>query len=692
MIAAGLKGLWGDAIQWAAYTKNRVPHKSLENNQSPIEILLKKRLNDRNNLRPFGQKVMAHIYKEQRESRMSERGIECRIMQYTETYGIYLVVSHSGKRFLTKDPKPIRPEEESSESEDEPDIRKRLIEPSKPLNLTNESPPAAPRKSKRIEENLELGRGISNYQDLIDRGLAGNRVGHDDDHPTEEQVLVSPYAYEWAKAREVERAKLRQYEVYTIVPKPEGHRPVDTKWVYDVKRDDQGNLLRRRARKVGRGFTQEFGVNYGETFSQMSRSETWRILLVLAVQNNWAIRQWDVKAAYLQAPLTHEVYVQDINEKGQTEYWRLNKALYGLKQAGHEWYKTMKKIMTQVGLQQSIGDPGCFYNQETGLIISTHVDDMMAVAPTEDQLNDIEIAIEHHVELEKLGIPRKLLGMELTWTKGMVKLTQKTSIENLEKEHGLPVSNIPTRSLPLNLALFDPPKEGEEMSPNELKKYQSLVGSLLYINRCTRPEISIQVNLLGRRTAKASQLNMQTAMHVLKYLVSSKEKGLTIKRRNPERNGLIKVYADASYGGDQSKSQSGNLTILNGQVVMWSSRRQDITALSITEAEYISCSEAAKDIRWLQQFLEEILPSARNQVVPTNLYTDNEAALKLVKTQTFHRRTRHMEHRLHHIRELVEKGLIYLKGVPGKENPSDILTKILPMSTVLEWTKKHGIE
>ena len=360
---------------------------------------------------------------------------------------------------------------------------------------------------------------------------------------------------------EVERAKLRQYEVYTIVPKEqtEGHRVVDTKWVYDVKRDNQGNLLRRRARKVGRGFTQEAGINYGETFSQMSRSETWRILLVLAVQNKWAIRQWDVKAAYLQAPLTHEVYVQDINEKGETEYWRLKKALYGLKQAGHEWYKTMKAIMAQVGLQQSIGDPGCFYNPDNKLIISTHVDDMMAVATKESQLNDLEEAIEGHVELDKLGLPKKLLGMELTWTKGMVKLTQTASIDNLSKEYGLPASNVPTRSLLLNLTLFEPPKEAEEiLSPELQKEFQSLVGSLLYINRCTRPEISIQVNLLGRRTANASQLNLQTAMHVLRYLAPSKEKGVTIKRnKSQDGKSLLKSYADASYGESNPGAKAG---------------------------------------------------------------------------------------------------------------------------------------
>ena len=694
MLSAGLKGLWGDSIQWATYTKNRVPHKALKG-KSPIEILLNKKV-DRKNLRPFGQKVMAHIYKEQRGSRMSERAIECRIMQYTETHGIYLVVNHSGKRFLSKDPRQVI-EDESSESENEPDnwkdpvfdIGEKLVGSFEP------PPPAAPQKSKRIEENLELGKGISNYQYLINKGLVGNgagqinRIGHDEDHPTEEQVANSPkdLAHEWAQAREVERAKLRQYGVYTIIPQvPEGHRPVDTKWVYDVKRDAQGNLLRRRARKVGRGFTQTAGINYSETFNQMSRSETWRILLVLAVQNKWAIRQWDVKAAYLQASLTHEVYVQDINENGETEYWRLNKALYGLKQAGHEWYKTLKRIMAQVGLQQSIGDPGCFH--KNWLIISTHVDDMMAIAPKETQLDDIEIAIGHHVELDKLGIPKKLLGMELTWEKHFVKLTQTNAIEKLAKEHDLRASNVPTRSLPLTTTLFE--LSDLELTPEQQKNYQSLVGSLLYINRCTRPEISIQVNLLGRRTSKASQNNWKAAMHVLRYLESSKQKGLIIKRATGGKleKPAIKAYADASYGGEQSRSQSGNLTLLDGKIIMWSTRRQDTIAQSITEAEYIACSESSKDIRWLQQFLAEIL----KEQIPAKLYSDNEAALKLVKTQTFHKRTRHIEHRYHYIRELVEQGYLQLRGIAGKENPSDILTKMLPMSTVLTWMNKHGIE
>ena len=167
---------------------------------------------------------------------------------------------------------------------------------------------------------------------------------------------------------------------------------------------------------MGRGFTQEYGVNYHETFSQQVRSESWRILLATAIQNpNYRVRQWDVKAAYLQADLKHDIYVKDLKENGSTEYWKLHKALYGLKQASHEWYNRLTEIITKTaGLQQSISDPGCFYGPE--IIISTHVDDMAGYGSAR-ALYDFESNVEKEVELEKLGQPAILLGMELIWDK-----------------------------------------------------------------------------------------------------------------------------------------------------------------------------------------------------------------------------------------------------------------------------------
>jgi len=99
------------------------------------------------------------------------------------------------------------------------------------------------------------------------------------------------------------------------------------------------------------------------------------------------------------------VYVADINEGGGTEYWKLDKALYGLKQASHEWFKTLGEILGTLGMHQGIGDDGMYINiteqpKESPMIIGTHVDNLVGIAPTE---KDAEEAIEQRVELDKRG-------------------------------------------------------------------------------------------------------------------------------------------------------------------------------------------------------------------------------------------------------------------------------------------------
>ena len=316
----------------------------------------------------------------------------------------------------------------------------------------------------------------------------------------------------------------------------------------------------------------------------------------------------------------------------------------------------------------------------------------MAGYGTLEALQTFEKTVELEVGLEKMGQPTKLLGMELEWGphNSWVKLTQQDSIGKLIKEHEIPI--IPNRSMPLNPKDYAEIRNSEELLPPAIvTKYQSLVGSLLYINRMTRPDISLHVNQLGRRTSKPGTNNLQAAKRLGQYLASTSKEGLVLKtkesiKKEPGKDIRINLYADASYGGENSRSQSGSLTILYGVPVMWSSRRQDVVSMSITEAEYIACSETAKDSQWLQQFLKELGMNPK----PV-MYTDNEAALKLTKTQTFHRRTRHIEHRYHYIRELVDKGMITIQGIKGKENPADPLTKILPMSTIGSWKMKNCI-
>jgi len=119
---------------------------------------------------------------------------------------------------------------------------------------------------------------------------------------------------------------------------------------------------------------------------------------------------------------------------------------------------------------------------------------------------------------------------------------------------------------------------------------------------------------------------------------------------------------------------------LGDQPIGWYSRRQDIISLSVTEAEYIASCEGAKDAAWAPQFLAEI-----GMEVQPLLSTDSEGSYNLTQTSRCLRRTRHIEHRYHYIRQQVQAGRLTINTIPGKNNPADIFTKLTAMSSITKW-------
>jgi len=676
LIEAGLpKGLWDKASDSAAYTKNQLPHKAL-GGKIPIEIILAKDpVNKRKNLRPFGQRVSCYDY-EVKEN-LSARSYEGRIVGHTTTFGTYWVRTADGATKLAKNPIPIILDNESEESSSEEEIPPPEVsdwdqpEPP-PEDLV---PAAAPKKKRRTAE--EWTSLVGSRRSTRDRKPKIFAVGTDPDHHNDQQARTSPQAKEWAVARIKERDQLHKYQVFTKIRKsdiPEGTRIVDTKWVYVIKRKADVTIEKFKARKVGRGFTQEEGINYDETYAQMMQTETFKILLVIALYRNWAIRQWDIVAAYLQALLKHDIYIMDINEDGETEYWKLHKALYGLKQAGHEWFEMLCDVMKACGIQQCIGDEGTYVSTKEQVIVRTYVDDLLGIAPTEAQLDQAERSVEGRVELHKRGKPAKMLGMELHWSKEQVILTQTTIIESIAKKylHLQDGANGRKASLPSESQHYQKPEESEEV-----QNYQAIVGGLLFIGRMTRPEISIHINLLEQRKKDHDRNNYQTALKVLKYLYLTKFDGLHLKKADDLE---IRIYVDASYGGEKSRSQSGVMMTLGNPLLGWYSRRQEIVSLSITEAEYIADCEGAKDSAWVQQFLAELGITTR----PT-VNTDSERAYNLSKVSKFARRSRHIEHQYHYLCQQVRSGKLRIRTIAGKNNPADILMKLLPMRVMNAW-------
>ena len=236
-------------------------------------------------------------------------------------------------------------------------------------------------------------------------------------------------------------------------------------------------------------------------------------------------------------------------------------------------------MLMEIGFDQCVGDEGCFTlrqhdsrkNCKTEAIIGTHVDDMLAVGPPV-ALDKAESGIEGTVELDKRGKPTKMLGrMELTWEQDQVILTQTSLIESLAKQHlmkerlpqlktsGDPSTHGKGSSIPQNPKLYE-----QEEDTADQKTFQSIVGGLLFVARMSRPEISVPTNLLGRRASKPEPSNLQAPRQLLEYLYSTRYEGIILRK---PVNLDLRIYADAKYGGEKAKSQTGVLITLGQQSV-----------------------------------------------------------------------------------------------------------------------------
>jgi len=203
-----------------------------------------------------------------------------------------------------------------------------------------------------------------------------------------------------------------------------------------------------------------------------------------------------------------------------------------------------------------IRDEGSYTSFDGQLIIGSHVDDLIGIALTEANLDKAERSVEKYIELDKRGRPSQILGIELSWSKEGVILTQKSLIEMIERTHLVQENGKAggRHSLPLNPERYATSTDNQDLT--EQKPYQALVGGLLFIARMTRPEISVHINLLGRRATQPSAANWKVALQILEYLCSTKDEGIILRKG---RSLELKAYADASYGGMEARSQTGVL-------------------------------------------------------------------------------------------------------------------------------------
>jgi hypothetical protein len=495
---------------------------------------------------------------------------------------------------------------------------------------------------------------------------------------TRAEALASPESDRWAAAIADEWGSLVGMGTWTECTSPPGARTIGVKWVFDLKTDGAGKIVRYKARLVAKGYSQRQGVDYTELFAPVSKYSTLRLLTALAAHHGWHDHQLDVKTAFLHGTVEEDLYIQAPEgytlQPGRT--LKLNKSLYGLKQASRNWWKKLDSLLTSLGGIASDGDPCMYTLRRAGsvLYILVYVDDCRLFSADLALLLTVKQQLLSTFTMSDLGESTRFLGIDITRDRvaGTTKLSQVASITALADTYGQLDTKPHYIPLPLGTAL-------EKLGPGEVAgdyPMAELVGSLNYIAQTTRPDISYAVGALGRHTTAPTSEHWKAALHVLAYLYTTRNVGITYhKSTNPNTPFTVVGCCDSDYGGDPAtrRSTTGYTFLGAGGAITWSSKLQPTVAASTTEAEYMAAVAAAKEALWLRKMLYSLGEPHACMLIGC----DNQAALAHIKNPIVSARAKHVGIHHHFVRERVEMGQLQYYYLPTADNASDILTKSL---------------
>ena len=508
---------------------------------------------------------------------------------------------------------------------------------------------------------------------------------------TVEQAQASPQSEFWKAAMDEEMASLHANGTWELVDAPRGVRPVGTRWVFALKRDGHGNVVRFKARLVAKGFMQREGVDYNETFAPVSKYTSVRVLLALAAAHGWDVQQLDVKTAFLQGDLQEEVYVQQPAgfEDGTSRVCLLRKALYGLKQAPRAWHEKLHAELSKLGYQVSTADPGLYVcdKEEAGrrVCLLVYVDDMLLVSPSADAVAEAKAALLGVFDARDMGAVCDFVGMrvERDLVAGTITISNERLINDLLSKFGMEVAN--SRQVPMAPDLVLRRSEGAELDQGRYQ-YSSLVGGLLYLATTVRPDISYAVGVLSKFMSCPTVSHWRAAKAVLRYLAGTSRVGITYGASPAVLHG----FCDADYARDVDtrKSTTGFVFTMAGGAVSWSSKRQPTVAASTTEAEYMAASAAVKEALWLRKLLADLgVPVA---TVPISC--DSNGALALLHNPVISERSKHIDVHHHFVRERVALGQVGFKYVSTAANAADMLTKPLAIVKHTAFCSMVGVQ
>ncbi|GKV08051.1 hypothetical protein SLEP1_g19738 [Rubroshorea leprosula] len=362
---------------------------------------------------------------------------------------------------------------------------------------------------------------------------------------------------EWRKAMEEEIKALKQNQTWELVPKPNDVKPVSCKWVYKVKTRPDGKIERYKARLVARGFSQQYGIDYDETFSPVAKINTVRVLLALAASKSWKLWQMDVKNAFLHGEIDREIYMEQpcgFEDKRHSEYvCKLKKALYGLKQAPRAWYGKIAEFLVQSGYSMTVADSSLFVKTRGNkvAIVLVYVDDLIVTGDDIEEILQTKENLSVRFQMKELGELKHFLGLEVDRTKEGIFLCQQKYASDLLKKFGMLECKPISTPMEMNARLCS--HKGKDLTSATM--YRKLVGSLIYLT-LSRPDISFAVGVVNRFMQNPKKSHLEAVRRILKYVKGTLDYGILYKSGTECK---VVGYCDADYAGchDTRRSTTG---------------------------------------------------------------------------------------------------------------------------------------
>lgn len=508
---------------------------------------------------------------------------------------------------------------------------------------------------------------------------------------TYEQAMSGPNAAEWQQAMVEEMQSLIAHGTYTLQELPDGYKAIKSKWVYKVKLDAAGRIERFKARLVAKGFQQVEGIDFNEVFAPTSKHTSLRVLLSIVADRDLELEQLDVKTAFLNGELEEELYMEQpvgFQDGGPGMVCKMHKALYGLRQAPRAWYDKLKLELEKLGFVSSAADPGLWVGKSPAghdVYLLVWVDDMLIASNTKASTGWAKHRIKEVFEARDLGPAGVFLGMQIVRDREqrVLTLSQHNHIVQMLNTHRMQDCNPVCTPMDPGI-LLDRDHAGPALDTAKYS-YSSIIGGLLYVSVCTRPDIAQAVGVLSRYMSAPQQQHWLAALRVLKYLAGTADLALVYRASGSK----LESFCDSDFAGDASsrKSTAGFAFMLNGAAVSWASKLQPTVAVSTTEAEYMAAAFATKEALWLSK----LLAMFGLWVSPISIWCDSQSAIHLIKNAVISQRSKHIDVQHHFLRERVARGEVLFVYCNTSENVADCLTKALPSAKFMVFLKGLGL-